>query len=95
MNKYVYSRFVFRWYHGHVPSLFNDLFTSVDEVHMYNTRQSKFLYCREINTHLGKSNLSYRGPHIWNKIIKSKINLDISEPVFVKSLKQCIKVGII
>ena len=86
---------MFRWYHGRIPDLFNNLFTAVDEVHMHDTRQSKFLYCREINTNMGKTKLSYRGPHIWNNILRCKMNIDISESVFAKSVKQCIKVGII
>ena len=95
MNKYVFSRFMFRWYHDDIPVIFNRLFKRVEQVHSYGTRQSNLLYCNEINTNRGSSKLSYRGPFVWNKIIKSKINPDTSECVFVKSVQQSIKVGII
>ena len=73
----------------------NHLTIYLKRVHSHATRQSNLLYCKTINTNLGRSKLSYRGPFIWNKIIKSKINPDTSEGVFVKSIKQGIKVGII
>ena len=95
INKYVYSRFMFRWYHEDVPNVFGGLFKPVRDVHRYDTRQSNQLYCHEINTNLGRTKLSYRAPSIWNKIIHNKINPNTSECVFAKTIKQSIKVGIL
>ena len=71
------------------------MFKKVNQVHNHTTRQSNLLYCKDINTNIGRSKLSYRGPFVWNTIIKSKINPDTSESVFVNSIKQSIKVGLI
>ena len=79
---------MFRWYRDDIPVIFNRLFKRVEQVHSYGTRQSNLLYCNEINTNRGSSKLSYRGQFVWNKIIKSKINPDTSECVFVKSVQQ-------
>ena len=51
---------MFRWHHDDVPHIFKNLFKPVGEVHAYGTRQSNQLYCRDINTNLGRSKLSYR-----------------------------------
>ena len=35
------------------------------------------------------------GPFIWDKILRLKINLDTSEAVFMKTLKHCVKIGLL
>ena len=94
INKFVLSRFMFKWYHCEIPNLFNCLFRQVNEVHERVTRQSNQLYPQTIKTNLGKTKLSYQGPFIWNKILNN-INPNTSEYLFVKSVRKCIKDGVI
>ena len=84
---------MYKWYHDGLPSLFQ--FTPVNNIHDHSTRQSSHLYCPKLKTSLGKSKFSYQAPHLWNQILKAKINPETSEAVFCKSMKQCIKVGLI
>ena len=95
INRYLIARFMYRWYLNDVPDLFHDFFTPVSEVHSHFTRQSEGLFIPTFKTNLGKTCLSYRGPFIWNKILKLKINLDTSEAVFMKTLKHCVKIGLL
>ena len=95
MNTYVISKFLYRWYHDKLPAPFENIFTHVGDVHNFDTRQCTHLYCPKIKTNLGKCKYSYRAPHIWNHIIKAKINPETTEAIFCRSVKQCIKVGIL
>ena len=95
INRYLIARFMYRWYLNDVPDLFHDFFTPVSEVHSHFTRQSEGLFIPTFKTNLGKTCLSYRGPFIWNKILRLKINLDTSEAVFMKTLKHCVKIGLL
>ena len=95
INKYAISKFMYKWYHKELPNLFLNKFTHVNDIHRYNTRQSCELYCPMVKIALSKRKYSYQGPHIWNKILKQKINTETSEAVFCKSIKQCIKVRLL
>ena len=93
INKYLLSKFMYKCYRNYVPVLFNDMFTSISDVHSHETRQSNQLYCPFISTNLGKTKFSYRGPFIWNQIIQIKINPNTSESVFSKSVYDYILEG--
>ena len=93
INKYMYGKFMYRCYHTTVPELFNNIFTSIRDVHKYNTRQSNQLYCPKIKTNLGKTKFSYRGPYIWNHIVKNDIDPNTTETVFSKSIYKIIMNG--
>ena len=95
INRYLIARFMYRWYLNDVPDLFHDFFTPVSEVHSQFTTQSEGLFIPTFKTNLGKTCLSYRGPFIWNKNFRLKINLDTSEAVFIKTLKHCVKIGLL
>ena len=95
INKYVLSKFLYRWFHKDLPPLFFNIFVSVTDIHNHGTRHSSRLYCPKVKTDLGKSKFTYRGPFLWNKILDAKINPDTSEYIFSKSIKQCLKVGIL
>ena len=84
------------WYHKKLPSVFDKVFTTVRDLHGKNTRQSSLLYPPvDGKTNLSHCKYTFRAPIIWNMVLKAKINPDVSEIVFSKSIKQCIKVGII
>ena len=95
INKYVLGKFMYHWYTKQIPCLFNSLFQSVRDVHEYDTRQSCHLHIPIVKTNLGKCRLSYNGTVLWNNILKANINPETSEAVFAKTLKHCIKIGII
>ena len=95
INEYMIARFMYRWYLNDIPDLFYDYFTPVSAVNYHFTRQSDGLFVPTFKTNLGKTCLTYRGPYIWNKILKLKINLDSSEAVFMKTLKHCVKTGLL
>ena len=59
----------------------------------YGTRTNDGLYAEHVKSDLGKTSISYRGPLIWNMIINTGINTDVSEAVFTKSLKKRIMNG--
>ena len=91
INKYIIGKFMYRWYHNQLPSIFHNMFVSVTDIHNYNTRQKDHLYTTKIKTCLGQTRITYLGPKIWNDILKAKINPNISEYVFSKSLKKMYK----
>ena len=95
INKYAYCKFMYKWYHKRLLSIFEEYFKNVNDVHSYDTRQSSHLYKPKNNTNLGKTRFCYKGPEIWNSILKAKINPEVSDLVFTKSIKQCLKVGLI
>ena len=65
----------------------------IRDVHRYNTRQSNQLYCPKSKTNLGKTKFSYRGPYIWNHIMKNDIDPNTTETVFSKSIYKIIMNG--
>ena len=95
INKYLFGKFMYRWYDIQVPLLFLDMFQYVKIIHGYVTRQTDQLYIPKVKTNLGKCSLKYKGPVIWNSILSAHINPDTSEAVFAKTLKHCIVIGLI
>ena len=86
VNKFMIGKFMFRWYHNELPNIFCDKFEFVRNVHGYGTRQKDHLYIPKVKTERGKNKITYRGPVIWNQILRAAIN-----PLFSKTLKHCIK----
>ena len=56
-----------------MPSVFNHYFTTVNEIHAYNTRlASKQSYSLpKTRTNFGIFNIRYQGPKIWNSLDES------------------------
>ena len=106
INKYSFCKFMYRWYHSFVaennpyvtsklPNVFENFFRYTHIVHSHDTRQCYHLYKPPVKTDLGKTRLVFRGPHIWNSILRAEINPDVSELIFTRSIKQCISVGLL
>ncbi len=97
INIYSYGKFMYNWYHNKLPTPFDNSFKYVREVHNIGTKQSTKgnLFPPKVKNDLVKSCFSYKGVMIWNAILKCKINPEVSPAVFAKSLKQCIKVGLL
>ena len=95
INKYAYSKFMYKWYHAMLPLIFEKSFTGIQDVHTHDTRISRHLYKPKMDTNLGQTSFCFRGSQIWNSILKARINPDVSDLVFSKYIKQCLKVGLI
>ena len=95
VNKFVIGKFMFRWYHDEVPSIFHDYFDYVKNVHNHVTRQKDHLYIPIVRSERGKTKITHRGPEIWNQIQVASIDPVTSEAVFSKTLKQFIKMSLL
>ena len=93
LNKYMIGKFMFRYHIDDVPHIFEGYFSKISDIHDYETRTNDGLYANHVKSDLGKTSISYKGPLIWNMIINTGINTDVSEAVFTKSLKKCIMNG--
>ena len=93
INKYAYGKFMYRWYHHKTPKIFENSFKY--PCHDLGTRQISHLYKPKVRTDYAKNRFVYRAPLIWNSILDAKININVSEIVFSKSVKQCLRVGLI
>ena len=62
--------FMFKFKRKLLPSIFNTLFITVNEVHNYNTRSAakQSFYLPKARTNYGLFNIRFRGPKIWNSI---------------------------
>ena len=65
--------FMHKFHHKKLPSAFNHYFTTVNEIHAYNTRlASKQSYSLpKTRTNFGIFNIRYQGPKIWNSLDES------------------------
>ena len=93
VNKYMIGKFMFRYHIDDVPHIYEGYFSKILDIHDYETRTNDGLYVKHVKSDLGKTSISYRGTLIWNMIINTGINTDVSEAVFTKSLKKCIMNG--
>ena len=97
INKFLYSKFMYKWYHKKVPSIFENCFPIIRDIHEHETRQSarNEIYFNGFKTQFSQQRFSFRAPFCWNSILRAKIDPEVSEPVFNYSVKQCIKVKLI
>ena len=98
INKYVFRRFMYSWYHNELPAIFNNVFTGVRNIHDHDTRHAanNSLYPPTSGkTELSQCKFTYRGPLIWNMVLKANMNVNVSSFAFAKMVKHCIVIGII
>ena len=97
VNLYVNAKFMYNWHHKLLPQVFEDSFVLVSDIHDKETRQSanKNVFPPKFRNDRGQNSYTYRCTILWNRILNIKINPDVSEAVFCKSIKQCIKVGLL
>jgi hypothetical protein len=93
INKYLLLKFMHKFHLNSIPDALSNYFTNVHDIHKYNTRHSVGLYIPKVSTSLAKNSIKYRGPTIWNEVIKLNINVDISEATFSYKVKILIKDG--
>ena len=79
---------MYKYIHGMLPELFLNMFTSISDVHDYDTRQAtkKKLSVPFKSTFRGQQSITYIGPHVWNFIL-SKINPICSIGSFKRHLR--------
>ena len=66
INVYLTSKFMFRYYHGDVPDVFQNFFVLNSDVHEHYTRQSGYYHVPCVKNNLGKWCIRYRGVVVWN-----------------------------
>ena len=86
--KYHISIFMFKFHNQLLPSVFNSYFTSVENIHSYNTRATakKCYYLPKARTNYGLFSVRYQGPKVWN-MIEQQIKLSSSIHQFKQKLK--------
>ena len=86
--KYHISIFMFKFHNQLLPSVFNSYFTSVENIHSYDTRATakKCYYLPKARTNYGLFSVRYQGPKIWN-MIEQQIKLSSSIHQFKQKLK--------
>ena len=87
INTYLTGRFMYKFYKKNVPEIFTCFFQCNSSVHGYSTRQREYLHVPPVKSNLSQFSIRYRGVVVWNANLKSKINPDVSDFVFVKSFK--------
>ena len=94
-NVYLISPFMFRCILRQVPRCLNSFFATNHDIHFHNTRQSNHLHIPCVKSDLGKFSMRYRGAVIWNTTLQLKISPDTSDAVFSKTIKTCIRNGLL
>ena len=89
INKYLIGQFMYRCYQNILPSLFDAYFRRSNMIHPYNTRQASHFYevC-VVRTDYCKTSIRFRGPSIWNEIMKKKLCPDVTICTFKFHLKK-------
>ena len=95
INKYLIARFMYRFCVDMVPRLFSSFFVRNYNVSSYDLRNANCFHLPIVTTDLGKNGIRYRGPLVFNKLLIEGFNCSVSESIFVKQLKQSIKMGIL
>ena len=94
INKYLIGQFMYRFYHIILPPLFNRYFTRIHDIHDYNTRQASLYYAIPTNrTGYFQKSIRFRGPSIWNEIMKKNVSPDTSIWTFKFHLKKLLLNG--
>ena len=88
INVYLTGCFMFRLHHGLSLDIFDNFFVSNYDIHDYSTRSSSLLHTPKIKSNLSKSGIRYHGARIWNDILKSDLNINVSESSFKIAFKK-------
>ena len=75
INDFLIAQFMYKAYHGHLPSLFDSFFIRNCDVHHHETRQSAFYFnVIKVRTNYRKKSIRYQGPAIWNSLMKNNVS---------------------
>ena len=69
-NQLELGKFMYQLNWNKLPIIFQSLFTKIEGLHKYNTRQAKTakLFLRRVYKQMTKTQLSFRGPQHWSLI---------------------------
>ena len=84
MNIFQTLCFMYLSKNGNTPSVFKHVYP-LKPIKKYITRSKNILFKLLCKKHFAKFNLSYRGPHLWNKFIAQ--NNDLLEAVTIHIFK--------
>ena len=82
IHKHVVAQFMFKLFHGKLPSIFDNMFCINANVHQHATRQAKWLHIPRVSSNRSKKTIRYEGCVIWNHIMKNNIPTNCSEATF-------------
>ena len=82
------SIFMHKFYQQLLPSVFDNFFVDVRDLHTYNTRfaAKHSYYVPKVRTNFGKFSIRFQGPKVWNSLEKNIKAYSIS--LFKKNIKQ-------
>ena len=86
INTYLIGRFMHCVFIQKPPEPLRSLFKKNSEYHSYNTRSAEHYHIPPVRLDLSKTGIKYRGAIIWNLIVQTGINVNVSEAVFKKCL---------
>ena len=89
INLYLLCKFMFRYYNGKMPDIFQNIFMVNSDIYAHCTRQGESYHIPKVKNILGKWSIRYRGVIVWNTILILKIYPETSEAVFAKTFKKC------
>ena len=80
--------FIHKFHQQLLPSVFDNFFADVRDMHTYNTRfaAKHSYYFPKIRTNFGKFSIRYQGPKVWNSLEKNIKSYSVS--LFKKNMKQ-------
>ena len=73
INKFLIGQFMYKSYHKTLPSLFDNYFVRFDT---RDARHSLYYILPPVRTDYRKASIGFRGPSIWNDIIRKKVSPD-------------------
>ena len=96
INKYLIGQFMYKHFNKKLPALFSSYFKRSCDVHLHNTRQASSYYQLPIvRTKYCELSIHFRGPSIWNNIMKNKVNPYVTIDTFKKKIKELLLRGVI
>ena len=60
--------FMFSYFSGTLPAIFEDYLTKNEHLHNYNTRSASNIHIDYQRTNYGKFSVKYRGAKLWNNL---------------------------
>ena len=62
--------FMYKFYHGKLPALFENMFTLIRTVHSRATRQQNHLYVPFARSRFPRQSVRFKGVSVWNSVLK-------------------------
>jgi hypothetical protein len=89
LSTYSTCLFMYKFFTGNLPSLFDNYFVYSHDVHNYNTRRPVSLHPPLFRSNLSKYFIKYRGVVVWNELTKL-FDVNVKMSTFKKNVKTSI-----